>query len=272
MKLKQQETRFEFGKNWSNYLTLLSDDRIASAEISLKKFLKLDTLEGLTFIDVGCGSGLFSLAARNLGAKVFSFDYDIDSVNCTSKLKQMYYPEDQSWTVVQGSVLDDVFMKKLGTFDVVYSWGVLHHTGKMWTALSNVDKLVNKNGLLFIAIYNDQGFKSKIWLFIKYLYNKLPRLLKPLHAFISFVVINALALINAAAKKKLMSFIRSNYLGRKDRGMNFWYDWVDWVGGYPFEVAKLSELSRFYIEKNYKILTKEENHSLGCHQVVFSKN
>src|SRR5579871_3052389 len=171
--------RFEFGANWSRFLTVLNDERIAQAETSLRGALGVQSLAGKTFVDVGSGSGLFSLAARRLGASVHSFDYDPESVACTRELRSRYFPNDESWTVEEGSVLDVPYLRRLGRFDVVYSWGVLHHTGAMWEALGNVVQLVAPGGQLFIAIYNDQGGASRRWRTLKRIYNQLPRALRP---------------------------------------------------------------------------------------------
>src|SRR5688572_10502146 len=124
-------SRFEFGKNWSAFLTLLDDDRIAAAVGSLRAMLEVKDLKGKTFLDIGSGSGLFSLAARRLGAKVHSFDFDSSSFACTCELRTRYFPNDQDWRVEQGSALDAAYVASLGKFDIVYSWGVLHHTGEM---------------------------------------------------------------------------------------------------------------------------------------------
>lgn len=133
----------------------MDDERIAQAEKSLTD--KLGDLSRLRFIDVGSGSGLLSLAGRNLGAEVVSFDYDPQSFACAQELRRRYRPDDPDWRIEQGSVLDADYMKSLGEFEVVYSWGVLHHTGDMWEALERVGWMTTRGGRLLIALYNDQG-------------------------------------------------------------------------------------------------------------------
>ena len=134
--------RFEFGENWRSFLSTLNDERIEVAKESLIEMLQVDNLSGKRFLDVGSGSGLFSLAARELGAEVVSFDFDPTAVACTQELRERYFPDDPNWAIQRGSVLDQRFLGSLGEFDVVYSWGVLHHTGEMWAALKNAASLV----------------------------------------------------------------------------------------------------------------------------------
>jgi 2-polyprenyl-3-methyl-5-hydroxy-6-metoxy-1,4-benzoquinol methylase len=162
--------RFAFGKNWQAFLSVLSPQRIEAASHALREMLQVETLAGKSFLDIGSGSGLSSLAAWQLGATVTSFDFDPSSVACTTELRRRYAPEATNWTVQVGSVLDLSYMTGLGPFDVVYSWGVLHHTGQMWLALEHAARRVAPGGQWFIAIYNDQGGLSRFWTGVKRLY------------------------------------------------------------------------------------------------------
>src|SRR5689334_18415433 len=108
--------RFKFGANWSEFLKRLSPERIDDAEQSLRRMLEVERLDGKTFLDVGSGSGIFSLAARSLGARVTSFDFDPQSVACTAELKRRYFDDDSGWTVFRGSVLDPEAISHIGTF------------------------------------------------------------------------------------------------------------------------------------------------------------
>src|SRR5262249_10277097 len=126
-----QSDRFAFGENWTRFLSVLDEERIHAAKAALQRMLGTESLCGCSFIDVGSGSGLSSLSARMLGARTHSFDYDPKSVACTRELKRRYFPDDHTWTVEEGSVLDQGYLRALGQFDVVCSWGVLHHTGQM---------------------------------------------------------------------------------------------------------------------------------------------
>ncbi|MCH9769309.1 MAG: class I SAM-dependent methyltransferase [Gammaproteobacteria bacterium] len=264
-----QGKRFAFGKNWQRFLKHINEARIVEAETSLKKMLNLESLVGKTFLDAGCGSGLFSLAAKRLGAKVVSFDFDQNSVGCANELKRCYFPEADDWRILQGSVLDNEFLKDLGQFDIVYSWGVLHHTGAMWQAISTVAKVVKASGKLYISIYNEQGLLSKYWFYIKKTYNQAPSLIKKfMECFYSSYFIITFALADSLRGRSPLA----RYRGKNKRGMTVVRDVVDWIGGWPFEVAKPEAIFNFLTPKGFylqQLKTCGGKH--GCNEFVFAK-
>jgi 2-polyprenyl-6-hydroxyphenyl methylase/3-demethylubiquinone-9 3-methyltransferase len=264
--------RFEFGENWRRFLTLLNEERIAEAERSLTRMLGLPSLEGKTFLDVGCGSGLFSLAAARLGAaRVRSLDFDPASVACAAELRRRYFPEHDSWLVEQGSALDSSYMTGLGQWDVVYSWGVLHHTGNMQLALANVEGAVAPGGRLFISIYNDQGRVSRIWLKIKQVYNALPGPLQTPYAVAVMLPRELISFSVSLVTGRLGSYLRG-WTSQYTRGMSRWYDLIDWVGGYPFEVAKPEEIFDFYRSRGLTLTQLRTcRGGLGCNEYVFER-
>ena len=265
--------RFEFGENWSRFLAALDDDRIREAEDSLRLMLETQSLEGHSFLDIGSGSGLFSLAARRLGARVHSLDYDPRSVACTAELRRRYFPGDDSWTVEEGSALDAHYLRSLGSFDVVYSWGVLHHTGEMWKALENAQLPVKPGGRLFIAIYNDTGTQAARWKWIKKTYNRLPRPLRPPFAALAIAPDELKPALRALARLRPQDYFRRWTAYDKNRGMSRWRDIIDWVGGYPYEVATPDEIFDFYRARGFT-LTKLKcgGVGLGCNEFVFIKD
>jgi 2-polyprenyl-3-methyl-5-hydroxy-6-metoxy-1,4-benzoquinol methylase len=264
--------RFGFGENWAAFLQVLDPERARRAEESLKEMLQVDHLDHKRFLDAGSGSGLFSLAARRLGAEVVSFDYDPNSVDCALRLRDSFCPDELQWRVEQGSVLDRDFLDGLGEFDIVYSWGVLHHTGSMWEALDNVIRLVRPGGQLFIAIYNDQGWASRAWRAVKRLYVSLPVSLR--------WVVLVPALLRLWGPTILREMLHGNP-GRSwnsyssdpgSRGMHPWRDAIDWVGGYPFEVADPQEVIDFCSSGGLDVLrTNLCGDGRGCNEFVFRR-
>jgi 2-polyprenyl-6-hydroxyphenyl methylase/3-demethylubiquinone-9 3-methyltransferase len=253
------ERAFAFGANWRRFLQHLSEERIRGAEESLKTRLGVTGLDGKTFLDVGCGSGLFSLAARRLGARVRSFDVDPESVACTRELKERFFPSDPDWIIEPGSALDRSYLASLGEFDVVYSWGVLHHTGALWDALANVAAPVAPGGSLFLAVYNDQGWLSVYWRAVKNVANRglLGRwLMLALHA--PYLLLGR--------------FLARAFTGRGvlERGMSLWHDMIDWVGGYPTEMARPEVVFDFFHARGFVLKglrTCGGRH--GCNEFVF---
>ncbi len=263
------EKRFAFGKNWQRFLSVLNEERISSAVKSLKDMVMLDDFKGKTFLDIGSGSGLFSLAAMRLGAeRVHSFDCDPQAVACSLELKRRYCLNTSNWTIKEGNILDTGYLASLGQWNIVYAWGVLHHTGAMRKALENVIALVKNGGYLFIAIYNDQGGASRRWLKVKKIYNTAPKWAR------LFIVIPIMLFFES--KYAIIHMIRSRdpfkewRVKSQSRGMSKFYDWVDWIGGYPFEVAKPEEIFDFYHSRGFMMeRIKTCGGSYGCNEFVF---
>lgn len=263
------DVRFGFGRNWRRFLSRLNDERIRIAEESIQTLLQVKSLAGRSFLDVGCGSGLFSLSAMNLGAEmVYSFDFDPDSVGCAEYLRDRFHPDTDRWTIERGSALDAEYLQSLGRFDVVYSWGVLHHTGDMWRALALVADMVKPGGTLVISIYNHQRW-SGAWTRIKLLYSSgIPGRLLVLAS-----VFPAYALLQAAADiLSLRNPFRRITGYRAKRGMSWLHDMLDWLGGYPFEVARPEEVFSFYRDRGFQLTgltTRGPSH--GCNEYVFER-
>ena len=263
------DRRFEFGKNWQRFLDCIDDKRLATAKQSIQQFMQIDSLAGKTFIDVGCGSGLFSWAAFALGAdRIVSFDLDRFSVACCEELRRRS-GEPEHWQVTQGSVLDPKFLKTLGTFDVVYSWGVLHHTGQMWQAIENAMGLMNPTATFYIAIYNKKrGYRgSKYWHRKKKFYCSLPR--------VGQKIIVGLHVAYFAQSKlfRFKSPWRSIREYQSKRGMNWYTDLIDWLGGYPYEYANVEELFKFVRgqDPTCQLTNLIQGDGLGCHQLLFER-
>ena len=268
------QKRFEFGKNWKRFLSNLNEERVVLAEQSLQRTLKCERLDGRRFLDIGSGSGLFSLAARRLGATVRSFDYDPVSVACTQELKCRFFPQDPTWVVEQGSVLDEQYLQSLGTYDIVYSWGVLHHTGAMQAAFDNIKPLVTMGGWLYIAIYNDLGEITDRWHRIKQNYNRLPPLIRRIYA---------LGIITAEEMPMFFDHWKSGKLGEyfdlwkaydriSTRGMSRWHDWIDWIGGYPYERTTIEAVVDEFTKDGF-VLTNlvDRSTGYGCNEFVFMR-
>jgi 2-polyprenyl-6-hydroxyphenyl methylase/3-demethylubiquinone-9 3-methyltransferase len=249
---------FSFGKNWKFFIEKCLDEKKLNKAIqSLGEFLGHSKISGKSFIDVGCGHGLPSLCAHRLGAsKIVSFDIDEDSVECCKYLweKEGCPP---TWQIKKGSILDREFFSNLGKYDVVYSWGVLHHTGNMWDAIKNTVSLVDQKGLLYLAIYNkvdsfifdsDGRFgTSNCWRRFKEIYSKSPLIARRLvdYSAMAVIVFNYLATFKNPLKKI--------YNHQELRGMSWVTDIRDWLGGYPYEYATAEEIFHFIKELGFSL-------------------
>jgi 2-polyprenyl-6-hydroxyphenyl methylase/3-demethylubiquinone-9 3-methyltransferase len=259
-----------FGENWKQFLSEnYSGGRLLEAQNSLKSLFGEGGLRGKTFMDIGCGSGLFSLAAWRLGAlKVISIDLDGDSVECCQKLAAQRNREDtREWTIVHGSILDERITDGLPKCDIVYSWGVLHHTGSMWKAIEAAGKLVAPGGMFMIGIYNWRGGRrgTVVWQKLKKWYCTSPRWQSRIWewTYISWSLLYMVLVL-----RNPITHLRQY---QKNRGMSWFRDVSDWLGGYPYEAATPGDVLDFIRSRFRFELTKQKiDCDLGVSEYLFT--
>lgn len=241
--LTQAESHFRFGKNWADFAKSVTQEQIDQARTNLASMLGRDDLRGLTFLDIGSGSGLHSLAALQLGAsRVLATDIDRDSVETTQSTLRRYSPNG-NWSAELRSVFD-LQPSDIGKFDIVYSWGVLHHTGDMYRAIRTAAQLVAPDGIFGLALYAKTSMCG-FWRVEKRIYSQsspiIQRLFRSLYVAVFWLVQTALGL----RRGQLFSWKQYVAQYKQRRGMLVWIDFHDWLGGYPYESVSPPELRKF---------------------------
>jgi len=270
-RMKQQ-----FGKNFKqNLLNAYDETRLNQSIRFIQEYLETETLEGKTFLDAGCGSGVFSIAAQKMGAKVTSFDIDETALVNISELKQLFEVDDKDIILKKGNILDQSFIKSLGQFDVVLCWGVVHHCGDMWKALDLISQTTNKNGIIHLGIYNEaDGWgiypdgrfgPSTFWRKIKKFYSRLPSLLQ---SFIDLFCIIGISVIYLLMLKNPIKKLREN----ERRGMTWKSDLKDWLIGYPYEYARPEQVFEFMKKRNFTLVKIKTNNGLLTNNYVFQSS
>jgi len=242
--MKDLASHFEFGRNWLEYAELINADRIEQAVRGLERLTGHEAITGQSFLDIGCGSGLHSLAALRLGAaRVVAVDLDPHSVATAKQVLSQNAPDNQ-WDVRELSVFD-LDPTQLGEFDVVYAWGSLHHTGALHEAWTRASKMVAPGGILIVAVYRKTRLCG-LWKIEKWIYTKSP-------AWVQYclraVFVNAMRLAFFLTGRDFRKY-RNSY-GQSFRGMNYEHDVHDWMGGYPYESISPSEADRFRESLNF---------------------
>jgi SAM-dependent methyltransferase len=238
--VQQEQITFSFGRNWEAFVDKhFSPARVQISRRHMLDFLDLPDLKGKYFLDVGCGSGLSSVAALEAGAdRVVGFDVDPHAVLASRKLHELC-GSPANWSILEGSVLDRDFLAGIEPADIVYSWGVLHHTGQMWQAIRNAAALLRPRSLFYVALYLTTP-RSPYWMRIKQRYNRAGALGKR-----GMEIYYILRHILAPALIRGRNPFHEIFSYREHRGMDFLTDVRDWLGGYPYEDASIPEVLRF---------------------------
>lgn len=224
-------TQFNFGKNWLDYSqTDVTHEKIERARADFDALLGSHFAPGVKFVDLGFGQGLACYLAAERGALVVGVDISPEALRAATELAH-FFPQGARPEFRQGSILDAHVLRELaaqGPFDIVHSWGVLHHTGDLWRATQHAAELLRPGGVLVLAIYNHH-WSSPLWWFVKWLYNYLPSL-QPLMRALFYPPLFLATLLTYGSPRTL------------PRGMDFYRDLVDWLGGYPYEYATKDEI------------------------------
>lgn len=247
--------RFQFGQNWAEYSKNIGDDELRQAVVGVHKLLPDDLdAAGKSFLDIGSGSGLHAVAAHHLGfSSVTATDYDGNSVSTTKVNAARFNAPIEAFQ-------DDILNSGLaGTYDVVYSWGVLHHTGNMRRAVANARNLVAPGGTFIVALYLQTQFCG-MWRNVKRMYSA-----------------------GGPTRQKLMAAayiqalrLRGLERAERGRGMNFRHDAIDWLGGYPYESASPEVVAKlvgnhFQLLKSFNTVAARGLFGNGCGEYVFKR-
>lgn len=246
---RRVENHFGFGENWEKLVRRLRPEHLRAAMRDISEFMGRDSLEGLSFLDIGCGSGLSSIAAYRLGAsRIISVDIDpLNVKNLESARKIFEIPAAADWEIYVASIVVPEDVRRLPASDIVYAWGVLHHTGDMWGAIDACARLVKPGGYLYLMLYRDAALAST-WRRIKRFYTRTNPFMRSLlrNSFAAFLICGLLL-----KGRNPFRVIRDYPVN--SRGMEWYIDVTDWVGGYPFEYASADEVSTFLRGRGFEL-------------------
>jgi len=259
----EENMRFEFGKNWQSFSKIALDkQKINQARNDFQELFSGIDLKDKSFIDIGFGQGLTLIFAREAGSNALGIDIDRDNIYALREILKHFPGQNEPKTRIV-SILDKKFIDSQNSqncYHIVHSWGVLHHTGSMYEAITNASNLVSEGGYFVISIYN-KHWSSPVWRMIKWFYNKSPVPMRKLLIGIFYVVIYIAKLIVTGKNPKI-----------EHRGMEFLHNVIDWIGGYPYEYASTKNITKFVNLLGFETLKiNPARVPTGCNEFVFRK-
>jgi 2-polyprenyl-3-methyl-5-hydroxy-6-metoxy-1,4-benzoquinol methylase len=111
---------------------------------------------GRRVLEIGCGIGSDAEQFARHGADYVGIDISDESINLC---RRRFRVQDVHGEFHRGSVTDLEFLKHLGKFDLVYSYGVLHHFPSMDQHLANIAKVLEPGGELRFMVYARNSWK-----------------------------------------------------------------------------------------------------------------
>lgn len=251
---------FLFGKNWQNFSKFaLNEDKVDQGRKAFQELFGDISFKGKKFLDIGFGQGLAIHFAGESGAECMGIDIDSENLKAIKETNRFFKLELPQVKIQ--SILEEPFVEEhRQQFDIVHSWGVLHHTGDMERALEHAAQLVKPGGIFVMAIYN-RHWSSLAWWWIKKIYNMSPEWMKGLMISVFYPIIYFAKWLVTKKNPK-----------DKLRGMDFYYDVIDWVGGFPYEYASLEEITNKIEQKGFICKkTIPANVPTGCNEFLFVK-
>ena len=152
---KKQSTQKLFGKLWKERM---KNNFLDSRKVLLDSFIKnnfdLNFLKGKNVLDMGCGSGRFTLALASMGVKK-AVGVDLGSEGIEIAKRNAKINNIKNARFIRASVLDLPFKDE--SFDFVFCKGVLHHTGNFNKGMQEYYRVMTKNGKGFLYLYGNGG-------------------------------------------------------------------------------------------------------------------
>lgn len=156
----QEQTKDSFDYQWKELTSgdlLLGGarfDQAAQQMVSDYADHPKDWFKGKDVVDVGCGNGRWSHTLCAMGARVTAIEISAHALESVNRLCGAF----DSFTSQSVDLLQPIDLGR--QFDLVWCYGVLHHTGDTRRAFDNVVPLVKRGGSIFLMIYGEPRFDA----------------------------------------------------------------------------------------------------------------